>query len=128
MNMDLLVPLSAISVMMIVAVTAILARTISQHKLKVEQIKRCHGQGRRSQDWEQIELERLMKEEQGNQLAESGFSGDRSKFSAGGRVSVDRSEFSADRSGFRLTGQSFQQAGQVSVDRSEFSAGRSGFR
>ena len=129
MDMDLLVPLSAIGVMMIVAVTAILARTISQHKLKVEQIKAdAMVRVEEARIRNQIELERLMKEEQVKSADRSGVSVDRSEFSAGrSGVSVDRSEFSADRSGVSVDRSEFS-AGRsgVSVDRSEFSAGRSG--
>jgi hypothetical protein len=82
MDMDLLVPLSAIGVMMIVAVTAILARTISQHKLKVEQIKAdAMVRVEEARIRNQIELEKLMQEERAGSTDRTGISAGRSALS-----------------------------------------------
>ena len=65
MLMYYLIPICALVVGLIIAVTGILARTISQHKLKVEQIRAdamVRAEAIRTRN--QLELEKLIKEEQ----------------------------------------------------------------
>lgn len=71
MNIDInLIPIFAIGVGLIITITAILSDTISKYKLKVEQIKAdalVRVEEVRSRN--QLELERLMHQEQQNGTA-----------------------------------------------------------
>jgi hypothetical protein len=72
---DFLVPLCALGVLLIVSVTAILARTISAYKLKAEQIRAdamVRAEEVRSRN--QLELEKLMREDKEDSVSRSAFS------------------------------------------------------